>query len=101
LRYYRLDEKNMKNLIIILIILALVVGAYRFVSSRKKGTEAPIEITETEPTVTPTTEEITSAPESQNQTGQDLPSAGGSTEEKLTPAPEELEKIIKEFEKED
>jgi len=83
----------MKNLIIILIILALVVGAYRFVSSRKKRGEKPVEIIETEMTPTPTL----ATPKEPEQPGQDLPSAGGSSEEKPTLSPKELEKIIREF----
>lgn len=85
----------MKNLIIILIIIALVVGAYRFVSSRKKGEEQrPVEIIETEMTPTPTL----ASPEEPEQSGQDLPSAGGPTEVKEKPSEEELQKMIREFE---
>lgn len=89
----------MQKLIIALIIIAILVGGYRFVSSRREeAQEAPIEITETEPTATPTPEQTTGFSEAGEPTGQGLPSAGGSTEQKPTLPPEELEKMIEEFE---
>ena len=91
----------MKNVIIILIIIALVVGGYRFVTSRKKGEETPrIETTETEITIAPTLENSEEI-ESSDKVSGDLPPSGLSSEEKEMPSQEEMEKMIKEFESEE
>ena len=83
----------MKKLAIVLIFTALLVSGYRFLSQRKKEKKQPVEIIEQEPTLTPTpTKSIL------EEKGEDLPSSGVSTEEKPTLPPEELEKLIKEFE---
>ena len=89
----------MRNLIIGLIIIALVIGVYRFVSSqRKKGETQTVETTEVETTITPTIkneqEIITS-----EKTDNDLPSSGVSTKDKEAEisSQEEIKKIIQEF----
>lgn len=90
----------MQKLVIALLIIATLVGGYRFVSSRKKAPpETPVEVKKTKPTVSPTLTETTTASKTQEQTGQDLPSAGGSTEKKPALPPEKLQEMIDEFEK--
>ncbi|MBL7159563.1 hypothetical protein ISS85_03740 [Candidatus Microgenomates bacterium] len=91
----------MRNLIVALIIIALVVGGYRFISSqRKKGETQTVETIEAETTIVPTIkseQEIISS--EKTDTDNDLPSSGVSTEDKEAeiPSQEEIEKIIQEF----
>ena len=89
----------MKNVIIALIIIASVIGIYRFVSSRREeGERQPVETTEAEAIITPTIKNEQEIISSQ-KTDDDLPAAGASTEDKEleVPSQEEIEKIIQEF----
>lgn len=90
----------MKNVIIALIVIAILVGGYRFIASRKKPPEEkPVEITETEIAVTPTpTVEAAGEIIEGEALGQGLPSSGISSDEEVEiPSQEEIEAIIKEF----
>lgn len=92
----------MEKIIAALILIAVLVGGYRFVSSRRKAAEeTPAETVQIEPTATPTPEGPEVVPEAIEGgvvTDQDLPSSGVSSEEKPMPSEEELERMIKEFE---
>lgn len=83
----------MKKLVIALLLIVLTVGSYRLLSQKKEKGQ-PVEMTREEvmPTPTPTRAVL-------KEKGY-MPSSGLSTEEKPTLPPEELQKLIKEFESE-
>lgn len=92
----------MKKLIIALGLIAVLIGGYRLVSSRKKEKEEkPAEFIEIETFATPTPGKIEEK-EGVAAAGQDLPSAGVSADDKEAeiPSQKEMEKIIKEFREE-
>lgn len=89
----------MQKVIIALIAIAILVSGYRFIVGRRKPPEEkPAEIIEILATPTPIPEEAGEKMEAE-VTGQDLPSAGVSSEDSETevPSQEEIKEIIKEF----
>ena len=90
----------MEKVIAALVLIVVLIGGYRFVQGRRKPAEQkPVEVMEITPTpIEETPQGFGEVTETSEREGQDLPSAGGSTEEKEKPSEEELEKMIKEFE---